>query len=87
MNSKEINTQLKSYIKQINSAKFCNFKLLIIINLLDFLIKEKDWYNEQDILKITLKKKINEFDIILNENKKKYHSNLINLFYIKSKNF
>ena len=87
MNSEEINIQLKSYIKQINNAKFCNFKLLIVINLLDFLIKEKEWLNSNDTMKNTLIRKIDEFTIVLNEDKKKYHSNLINMFYTKSKNF
>ena len=91
MEEKEIQLRLRKYIKQINKEQSCNFKLLIVINLLAFLHQENDWFNklckDRETLRKVLKGKIKEFNETIQENNGKYHENLVNLFHEKSELF
>jgi len=91
MNDLEIQLRLRDYIKQIENEDSCNFKLLIVINLLEFLVQEKDWFDkktkERDKLRKVLNIKIKEFNKIIDKSNNKYHENLVNLFHKKSSIF
>jgi len=90
MNDLEIQSRLKGYIKQINSEHRCNFRLLLVINLLAFILQEKDWFDKlktRDVVVNILKDKIKEFNEIIQKSNNKYYDNLINLFHTKSELF
>ena len=91
MNDTEIKSRLIGYVKQINNEINHNYKLLYVINLLEFLNQEKDWINKQtkdrNMLKKVIEGKIKEFNEIIKKSNGRYYKKLINLFHKKSNLF
>ena len=87
MNDTEIKKRLRDYVLQINNEINCNYKLLYVVNLLDFLNKEKDWIEDNNMLKKVIKGKIKEFNEVILKSNDKYYRNIVNLFHKKSNIF
>jgi hypothetical protein len=76
--------RLKKYVINANANTSNNMKLLNFINILDFLIKEKEWLiNSEFKLKNVVSLKIEEFSKIL-DNSDKYLPKLKTMFEEKS---